>query len=259
MLRRGCLKRGSPSEFPQFSFHPVQIGFYILQTTKAQAQQQAVFIKIFYYGRSTDVSPALKHCRPLCWLTTLPESTRGSVSVISCISCIVQCHVNGFSSALQRSRQAVITLNSEELTVTRHRISVLFLLTAFLLSTASLSAPGATNAAPQHGFSIKEYEKFHDVLHPLEHDALPKKDYRRIRSQANLLVKRGNAIVRVGVPSGTCEDKKEEFAKELDSFKKALVKFRADARTGTNSRLKASYSAVHDKFEMLAGMLPRQS
>lgn len=138
----------------------------------------------------------------------------------------------------------------------RLRVLVLCVLTAFLLSTASLSAPGATNAAPQHGFSSKEYEKFHDVLHPLEHDALPKKDYRRIRSQANLLVKRGNAIVKLGVPSGTSEDKKEEFVKEPDSFRKALAKFKADARTGTNSQLKVSYSAVHDTFEMLAAMLP---
>jgi hypothetical protein len=141
--------------------------------------------------------------------------------------------------------------------VTRRRISVLFITTAFLLSIVSFSAPGATNA-PQHGFSFKEYEKFHDVVHPLEHDALPKKDYRRIRSQANLLVKRGNAIVKLGVPSGTSEDKKEEFAKELDSFRKALAKFRADARRGTNNQLKVSYSTVHDTFEMLAGMLPRR-
>ena len=138
----------------------------------------------------------------------------------------------------------------------RRRISVLFVLTAFLFSTASPFALRATNAA-QHGFSFKEYEKFHDVLHPLEHDALPKKNYRRIRSQATLLVKRGNEIVKLGVPNGTSEDKKEEFAKELDSFRQALAKFKKDARIGTNSQLKASYSAVHDKFEMLAGRLPR--
>ena len=106
--------------------------------------------------------------------------------------------------------------------MTRLRRSVLLVLAAFLLSTVSLPALGETNAALQHGFSYKEYEKFHDVLHPLEHDALPKKDYRRIRSQANLLVKRGNAIVKLGVPSSTVEDKKDEFAKELNSFRRAL-------------------------------------
>lgn len=141
--------------------------------------------------------------------------------------------------------------------MTRLRISAVLVFTGFLLSTASLFALGESNAA-QHGFSFKEYEKFHDVLHPLEHDALPKKDYRRIRSQANLLVKRGNAIVKLGVPSGTSEDKKEEFAKDLNSFREALAKFRIDARRGSNDQLKVSYSAVHDTFEMLAGMLPRK-
>ena len=139
----------------------------------------------------------------------------------------------------------------------RYRLASIFVFTALLLSTALLHGAGATSAATQHGFSVKAYEEFHDVLHPLEHDALPKKDFRRIRSQVNLLVKRGNAIIKIGVPSGTGEDKKEEFAKELDSFSKALAKFKADARRGTNDQLKVSYSAVHDIFEMLAGMLPR--
>ena len=138
----------------------------------------------------------------------------------------------------------------------RYRLVSIFVFTALLLSTANLSPSEGTNVA-QHGFSFKEYEQFHDVLHPLEHDALPKKDYRRIRSQAKLLVKRGNAIVKLGVPSGTSEDKKEEFVKELDSFRKELAKFKADARRGTNDQLKVSYSTVHDTFEMLAGMLPR--
>src|SRR5688572_11922818 len=142
--------------------------------------------------------------------------------------------------------------------VTRLRISVLLVLTSFLLSTASLAAPGETNV-PQHGFSFKEYGKFHDVLHPLEHDALPKKDFRRIRSQANLLVKRGNAIVKLGVPRGMSDDKKEEFSKELHSFRQALNRFKSDAKSGADSQLITSYSAVHDKFEMLASMLPRKS
>jgi hypothetical protein len=140
--------------------------------------------------------------------------------------------------------------------VTRLRILALFVLTAFFLSIASLSALGATNAT-QHGFSVKEYEEFHDVLHPLEHEALPKKDFKQIRSLASLVVKRGNAIVKLGVPSGTSDDKKEEFAKELESFRKALARFKGDAKTGSNDQLKTSYSAVHDTFEMLAGMLPR--
>ena len=137
----------------------------------------------------------------------------------------------------------------------RYRMASIFVFTALVLSTAFLNWPAATSAAAQHGFSVPEYERFHDVLHPLEHEALPKKDFKRIRAQANLLVKRGNAIVKLGVPSGTTDDKKEEFAKELNSFREALTRFKADARRGTNDQLKTSYSAVHDTFEMLAALV----
>jgi hypothetical protein len=131
-----------------------------------------------------------------------------------------------------------------------------FLLTA-LLATISLLPVTKTNAHPQHGFSVPQYEQFHDVLHPLEHEALPNKDFRRIRNKAPALVRLGKAIVAVGVPEGTKEEQKKEFANQLKKFDKALSKFRTGARTGSNTKLKASYSAVHDSFEMLAAMLPR--
>ena len=123
-----------------------------------------------------------------------------------------------------------------------------------VLTILSISLLTATVAA-QHGFRVKEYERFHDVLHPLEHEALPKKDFKRIRAKSALLVNRGRAIVRVGVPQGISEDRKEEFTQELKKFDQALAKFRAAARTGNNTQLRTSYSAVHDSFEMLAGML----
>jgi hypothetical protein len=130
----------------------------------------------------------------------------------------------------------------------RLRITVFTILSiSFLIATATVSA--------QHGFRVKEYEAFHDVLHPLEHEALPRKDFKRIRAKSSLLVKRGRAIVRVGVPSGTKGDIQEEFKKELERFDKALTKFRTAARMGSNTQLQTSYSAVHDSFEMLAGML----
>lgn len=135
---------------------------------------------------------------------------------------------------------------------------IIIALMGFLPSAILLLAVATTKAAPQHGFSVKQYEAFHDVLHPLEHDALPKGDFKRIRTKSALLVARGRAIVRLGVPAGTSEEQKAEFAKGLEAFGKALTKFRTDARRGTNDQLKTSYSAVHDSFEMLAGMLPRK-
>jgi hypothetical protein len=113
-------------------------------------------------------------------------------------------------------------------------------------------------AKPDEHFSVKEYGEFHDVLHPLQHEALPAKDFKRIRSNAAELVKRGQAMVRVGVPKGTAEKQVEEFRRELKKFKDALGKFRQHSKNGTDEQLEASFSAVHDSFELLAGMLPRK-
>ena len=112
-------------------------------------------------------------------------------------------------------------------------------------------------SAEEH-FSVREYNVFHDLLHPLVHEALPAKDFQRIRTNAADLVRRGDAIVRVGVPKGTAETHREEFRKELKKFKSALSRLQKDAKRGSDAQLEASFSAVHDSFEMLAGMLPRR-
>lgn len=106
-------------------------------------------------------------------------------------------------------------------------------------------------------FEVKEYEEFHRVLHPLEHEALPKQDFPRIRAKADELVKLGNMIVELGVPPGTSEANVEGFKTELKRFSDSLVRFSADAKNGTDEQLKGSFDSVHDSFEMLMGMLPR--
>jgi hypothetical protein len=107
----------------------------------------------------------------------------------------------------------------------------------------------------QHGFQIKEYELFHDVLHPLQHEALPQEDFQRIRSMANELVTRGRAIVKLGVPEARRANRLE-FAKTLRKFDGALASFKSDARARNDIRLRKSYIAVHDLFEKLAELVP---
>jgi hypothetical protein len=144
------------------------------------------------------------------------------------------------------------------------RLVTIFTFTA-LLSAVFLSNVWANNnAGPQegghgnkHGFGVRQYDHFHDILHPLEHEALPQKDFQRIRAKSAQLAQHGRAIVRLGVPRGTSKANRPEFVKELRKFSTALTKFRSDARRGTDEQLKTSYSAVHDSFEMLAAMLPR--
>ena len=159
--------------------------------------------------------------------------------------------------------QVQFLIDPEGLTLKRFRLLFMFAFAAICAMAYLCNSPAITAANPQeghgnkHGLSVKEYEDFHRVLHPLEHDALPKKDFRRIRKQSSLLVKRGKALVKLGVPHGTSDEHKEDFANGLTKFGEALTKFQTDARKGTNEQLKTSYSAVHDSFEMLAALLPR--
>jgi hypothetical protein len=135
----------------------------------------------------------------------------------------------------------------------RSQLLSLFTAAIFILT---LEVPDAsTSAAAQHRFRIKEYELFHDVLEPLQHEALPQSDFRRIRSMANELVSRGKAIVKLGVPEAP-KSNRREFAKALRKFDKALAKLKTRARKGSDTKLKKSFSAVHDSFEKLADLVP---
>ena len=127
---------------------------------------------------------------------------------------------------------------------------------ALLLSLFLIPAvPGNTAG---EDFSVREYEDFHHLLHELQHEALPRKDFARIRSKAPELVKLGEAIVRLGVPRGTAPADVKAFERTLKRFSAALVKFRTDANAGSDEQLKVSFSVVHDSFEMLAERLPRK-
>ena len=126
---------------------------------------------------------------------------------------------------------------------------------ALMIAMVGQLAGATTTGRAEEHFSVREYNLFHEVLHPLQHEALPKKDFKTIRARAAELVNRGRAIVRLGVPAGVQET--AEFQKELKQFESALLKFKADARRKSDTRLEESYSAVHDSFEMLASMLPK--
>ena len=132
------------------------------------------------------------------------------------------------------------------------RLSKLFTLGLFAVLVASVTAWDGS-------FSVKEYHDFHEVLHHLQHEALPKNDIKTIRLRAKELVGLGNKIVKLGVPKGTKTGDVEKFKTGLATFKTKLAKYGADAEKSNDADLKTSYEAVHDSFEELAHMLPTKS
>lgn len=126
----------------------------------------------------------------------------------------------------------------------------------FVSALCALMLLAATASAEEEHFSVREYNEFHDILHPLQHEALPNKDFKTIRARAAELVARGDAIIKLGVPANV--KKTAEFEQELKKFADALAKFKSDAAGTSDEQLEQSYLAVHDTFEMLAHMLPRK-
>src|SRR4029453_13795568 len=97
-------------------------------------------------------------------------------------------------------------------------IKRVYLVSLLLLTLAAVVDARASD------FGVKQYDDFHHVLHPLEHEALPKNDFATIRARAGELVKLGAGITKLGVPAGTKPENREEFEKELRKFKEALAK-----------------------------------
>ncbi len=108
----------------------------------------------------------------------------------------------------------------------------------------------------EHGFGVTAFDKFHNILHPLQHEALPNKDYKTIRAKSTELVAAGRAIERLGTPKGVRQSR--SYRAKLNKFSVALRRYRQDAAKGSDDQLHTSYVAVHDTFEELAHMLPRR-
>lgn len=109
----------------------------------------------------------------------------------------------------------------------------------------------------RHGaFNNVDFDRFHDILHPLEHEALPKNDFATIRREARRLVTAGRPLTRMVIPLGVEDTAK--FCEEQARFSDALKRFDRDARKNDNAALKRSYTLVHDTFEEMAHLLPRR-
>ena len=148
----------------------------------------------------------------------------------------------------------------------KHLSAILLSACAFLVA-ASPFAPAQEHAhgrgrqrGDEHGsqepsFGVKGFDFFHDILHPLQHEALPNNDFKTIRARAHALLRAGQAVIKQPAPKGPVD--RAAYQKARRSFAAALTRFRRDAARGTDAQLRASYTAVHDTFESLAETLPR--
>ena len=102
-------------------------------------------------------------------------------------------------------------------------------------------------AAHKHNFKIPEVEKFHDLLAPIWHEQYPNKEWAKIRAQAEELVRRKDAIMKVRLRT-----KPESQAKVEDlrrKFGESVDRLATTAKSGTDEELQKSVAAMHEAFE----------
>ncbi|MBX7220646.1 MAG: hypothetical protein K1Y36_11920 [Blastocatellia bacterium] len=105
--------------------------------------------------------------------------------------------------------------------------------------------------AEESKFPTVELAAFHDVLHPLVHEALPQKDAGRIRRGAAELAKAKKRVVKAPLPKMNEDHKKNvtELVGFLDASVDDLVK--AAKQTGNDEDVLKALDAVHLEFEDL--------
>ena len=117
---------------------------------------------------------------------------------------------------------------------------------------------GHERGMKEHSFGVAQFDRFHDLLHPLQHEALPGRDFKTIRAKAAALYAAGRAAANAPVPRGVAD--RQAYRQQSAKFLKALGSFRRATRPGASASdeaVSAAFSRVHDEFEALAHMLPR--
>jgi hypothetical protein len=112
-----------------------------------------------------------------------------------------------------------------------------------------------TDAVFQRRYPIPVYKRFNNEIDPLHHEAVPNRDFRRIRAMADELLKSGEQIVELGVPEFPVPNRRR-FATARQRFKKALAKFKTDAARQSDEKLTKSFTKLYDSFQELADLVP---
>jgi len=101
---------------------------------------------------------------------------------------------------------------------------------------------------------VSAMEKFHTLLRPLQHQAVPNNDIRAIQTNAGKLQTLAGQIQDASLPESLKEyrQKIEKLTGELFEASKAL---NAESDTLSDEKILAKFATVHDHYEALAEVI----
>ena len=128
----------------------------------------------------------------------------------------------------------------------------LVLIVALAISYSQEKTDAAGNQ--EQTSSVKELDAFHELLHPLVHDAYPNKDFATIKKALPGLIKGANMMRIAGLP--------KEFGVKAGKYKKASQKLikqltdlnRKKSKYGDDAFGK-KFMEMHDTFESIMDLV----
>ncbi len=132
---------------------------------------------------------------------------------------------------------------------------VLAVVLGLLAAPVVVAQPKSSNpATDEHAMPVKELNEFHEALHPLVHESMPKGDLGAVRAKLDLLHKRAVAVQKARIP--------KEFAsrtKEYDRLSAQLTKqvneLKALKKPEDKEAFTKTFDAMHETYEELAGLV----
>ena len=101
--------------------------------------------------------------------------------------------------------------------------------------------------------SVKGLDEFHELLHPLIHEAYPEKDFASIRKALPNLVKAAETMAKATL-SKEMTPKKAEYRKESKKLVKQLKAMKDRKDRLSDEQLGKQFMEMHDTFEGIMEM-----
>ncbi len=101
---------------------------------------------------------------------------------------------------------------------------------------------------------VTEVDQFHELLHPLVHDALPNKDYAAIRDALPQLIESATTMSKAQLTDDLVS-KQKKYTKEAKKLLKQLKDMERRKSKFSDEALDKRFRAMHDTFERIVQMV----
>lgn len=151
--------------------------------------------------------------------------------------------------------QVALNIHHERKMTMKQVLTYLTILMLFRIGSFAQEKKDELPPAPPMGqIELKELDQFHELLHPLVHDAYPKKDFATIRTALPSLVKSATLVKNAKLPAELAS-KSKSYDKQSKKLLQQLTDMDKKKAKMSDKDLGKKFMEMHDTFEELMGLV----